>query len=103
MDVLGSIRNVSTFFLLLTIVAIIIFCIAVFSEGKQIKKMVIAILSFLFLLFFSLSIFIPKQETMTKMLIASQVTSENYEFAKDEIVDLVDYIIEKIDGNEEVN
>ena len=43
-------------------------------------------------------IFIPSESTSTKMLIANFVTYENVEFTKDSIIELVDYIVEKVDG-----
>lgn len=55
-----------------------------------------AILSLILL--FGIPVFIPSQDTMVKMIVASQVTSENYEFAKDEITELIDYIVDKIEN-----
>ncbi len=40
--------------------------------------------------------FIPKEDTIYKMMIASQVTEENIQKAEDVIKDSVDYIFEKI-------
>ena len=39
-------------------------------------------------------LFIPSKDTCYKMLIASQVTTENIENAKETVKDVVDYIIE---------
>ena len=63
---------------------------------KEIKKPLIAIT--ISLLLFTTTVFIPSRDTMYKMLVASYVTSENYEFAKDELTDLVDYIVGKFKG-----
>lgn len=46
-------------------------------------------------------IFVPSQETMYKMLVANYVTYENVETATDAIKDSVDYIFDKLDGEEE--
>jgi hypothetical protein len=45
-----------------------------------------------------LAIIIPSEETMTKMLVASQLNEQNYTIAKEEIIELIDYISEKIDN-----
>lgn len=68
-----------------------------FKKTKGKKKYVIIPI----ILFAVLSIAVPSKETMIQMLVASQVHQENYEFAKDELTDLVDYIVDKIDGNKE--
>jgi len=39
-------------------------------------------------------LFIPSKDTCYKMLVASQVTTENIENAKETVKDVVDYIIE---------
>lgn len=48
-----------------------------------------------------LTVFIPKEETMYKMMVANYVTYENVEIATDAIQDGVDYIMDKINGNED--
>lgn len=48
-----------------------------------------------------LTVFIPKEETMYKMMVANYVTYENVEIAADTIQDGVDYIMDKINGNED--
>lgn len=69
------------------------------EEIKKIFKPLKIIMILIILL--GIPVLIPSKETMVQMLVASQVTSENYEIAKDEVVDLIDYIIEKIEGEEE--
>lgn len=44
---------------------------------------------------------IPSSNTITKMLIASTVTYDNIDAVKGEVTDLVDYIVEKVDGEKE--
>lgn len=46
-----------------------------------------------------LNTLIPSKETMTKMVIAQFITPDNYEFAKGELTDLIDYIFDKIEGD----
>lgn len=43
-------------------------------------------------------IFIPSKSTSTKMLIANFATYENIELTKDSVIELVDYIVEKVNG-----
>lgn len=57
------------------------------------KKSVIA-----FVICSAIVIAIPTQETMYTMLVSSYVTTDNIEMATDVIKDSVDYIFEKING-----
>lgn len=45
--------------------------------------------------------FIPTRETMYQMLVANYITDENIETATDAIKDSVDYIFEKLDGEDQ--
>lgn len=47
------------------------------------------------------TVFIPSQETMYQMLVANYVTYDNVETATDAIKDSVDYIFEKLDGEDQ--
>lgn len=49
-------------------------------------------------LFAATNALLPSRDTMYKMLVASYMTDENYQFAKDELTELVDYITEKFNG-----
>jgi hypothetical protein len=81
---------------IISIAAIIDDCFDVIAEGfSKIKKRFILIPIVTIVL---LSIFIPSEETMTKMLVASQLNEQNYTMAKEEIIELIDYILEKIDN-----
>lgn len=73
------------------------------EEETTIKKWTRRIYPSLIICIISLIImvFIPSQETMYKMLVANYVTYENVETATDVIKDSVDYIFEKLDGEEE--
>lgn len=46
-------------------------------------------------------ILIPSKETCIEMMIASQVTHENATATKEEIYEIVDYITDKVKGEEE--
>ena len=45
------------------------------------------------------TIIVPSQDTMMKMLIAQNITYERVEGGKEMVKDTVDYIFEKIDEN----
>lgn len=47
-----------------------------------------------------IGIFIPSKETCIEMMVASQVTHENVNATKEEIYELIDYIIDKVQGEE---
>lgn len=63
--------------------------------NKWFKKIAIGFIVILLLL-----VVIPSQQTMYTMLVADNVTYENVEIATDTIKDGVDYIFEKLDGDD---
>lgn len=63
---------------------------------KLFKKIIIASFISLFI-----GILIPSKETCIEMMIASQVTHENVSATKEEIYEIVDYITDKVKGEEE--
>ena len=65
------------------------------EDYKWIKKFVVGLIVILLLL-----VVIPSKETMYTMLVADNVTYENVEIATDTIKDGVDYIFEKLDGDD---
>lgn len=60
------------------------------------KKVIIASFISLFI-----GILTPSKETCIEMMIASQVTHENVTATKEEIYEIVDYITDKVKGEEE--
>lgn len=65
----------------------------VFIESKFKPKLI----TFFMLLMFSITILIPSNDTMLKMLVASQVTTQNIESVEKTATELIDYIVDKID------
>ena len=68
------------------------------NEKKTIgifKKIIIAGIISLFI-----GILIPSKETCIEMMIASQVTHENVSATKEEIYKIIDYITDKVNGEE---
>ena len=63
---------------------------------KLFKKIIIACCISLFI-----GILVPSKETCIEMMIASQVTHENVSATKEEIYEIVDYITDKVKGEEE--
>lgn len=63
---------------------------------KLFKNIIIASIISLFI-----CILIPSKETCVEMIIASQVTHENVTATKEEIYEIVDYITDKVKGEEE--
>lgn len=63
---------------------------------KILKKLLITgiILTFIGILF-------PSKETCVEMMIASQITHENVTATKEEIYEIVDYVTDKVKGEEE--
>lgn len=47
-----------------------------------------------------LGIAVPNKETCIEMTIASVVTKENVQTVKEEVYEIIDYVTEKIDGDE---
>ena len=44
----------------------------------------------------TVGVFLPSKETCLEMMVASQVTHENVENVKEEIIEIVDYVTDKI-------
>ena len=63
---------------------------------KIYKKIIITSIITLFI-----GIFVPSKETCIEMMIASQVTHENVTATKEEIYEIVDYITDKVRGEDE--
>lgn len=63
---------------------------------KLLKKIAIASMIALFI-----GILIPSKETCIEMMAASQITHENVTATKEEIYEIVDYITDKVKGEEE--
>ena len=63
---------------------------------KLFKKIIIASFIVLFI-----GILVPSKETCIEMMVASQVTHENVTATKKEIYEIVDYITDKVKGEEE--
>lgn len=69
---------------------------------KFIKKLFISTI-IIFIVSLILSIAIPTSKTITKMLVASVITVENVNEAKEDTKELVDYIFEKVSEIKEEN
>ena len=63
---------------------------------KLFKKIIVASVIALFI-----GILVPSKETCIEMMVASQVTHENVSTTKEEIYEIVDYITDKVKGEEE--
>lgn len=63
---------------------------------KLFKNIIIASIISLFI-----GIIVPTKETCIEMMIAGQVTHENVTATKEEIYEIVDYITDKVKGEEE--
>lgn len=66
------------------------------DDRKKIKKIfipsiILGVLSLLIL------IVCPSSKTVTKMVVASYVTEENVDKAEEQVVEIIDYIFEKVD------
>lgn len=92
-NVLGIFRKVCIF--CIVILAMVAVGLSVADNIK--KKWKIAVAALLSISIAGV-IFIPSESTSTKMLIANFATYENIEFTKDSVIELVDYIVEKVDG-----
>lgn len=68
------------------------------DEKKIIETSKKIIVTGILLLF--IGILIPSKETCIEMMIASQVTHENVSTAKEEIYKIIDYITDKVNGDD---
>ena len=63
---------------------------------KSFKKIMIASIITLFI-----SILLPSKETCVEMMVASQVTHENVTATKEEIYEIIDYVTDKVKGEDD--
>lgn len=63
---------------------------------KEVKQYIITPLVVVATLF----VFVPSKDTLTKMVITQHITVENYEIAKGEVTELIDYIFDKLNGDD---
>lgn len=67
------------------------------------KKFKLKTLTIISIIFLALPTLIPSKTVMTQILVASQVTHENLAVVQESAVELIDYIVEKVNikiGNE---
>lgn len=111
-DICESIKIVSIIYFIITTVITIIFGSIFLAEktsyydnddwkkfyntyGKMLKKFITSIIFAIVLM-----IFIPSEQTCTRMLISSFITEENVETAQETIKNTVDYVMDRIEGKE---
>ena len=70
------------------------------KEWKRISKILkkFGVISFIILI---LGCVLPSRQTCKEMLVASVVTRENVSTVKEETYELIDYIVDKVNGKEE--
>ena len=101
-DIADGVRTLSIMSLMFSLIPLFII-IPVFLDKDQYEYYVplatkvrnIALPIFIFSLL--LTVFFPSSNTITKMVVASYVTEENVDEAKEQVVEIVDYIFEKVD------
>lgn len=95
-----SVKIVCVLFLILSVLGFVAYCFAYddFLEEDKYPSPVTLIRKFKIPLILSIVfiVFVPTSETVYKMLIASQVTTENIGTAKDTIQDVADYIVDAV-------
>jgi len=65
------------------------------AVSKKFKKIICAGFIAIFI-----GVFVPSKETCIEMMVASQVTHENVNATKEEIYELIDHIIDKVNSEE---
>ncbi len=106
MDVADSIKTGSTILLLIIVLLVALGTgpLLMSYDFEDIKwNLVKRYLIVPCLILTSLTIFTPSSSTLTKMIIAENITVENYEIAKGEVTELIDYIFDKINNKGETN
>lgn len=77
-----------------------VICIDCQFDDKNIVKCFKAFLT-AFAVTLMLSILVPSEQTCKEMMIASVVTHENVDTAKQDVKEIVDYVFEKVEENSE--
>ena len=109
-DIANSLKEVNIAFALVSGVGFILITgLIVISYGEDVfdKETLFTIIKWnkiiclIFIITLLIAIFCPCQETIYKMAIASIITEENINKTTDEIKELIDYTVDKIDNMEE--
>lgn len=111
MNVCNSIKFVAVFALVCCTICCVILFIGYLDyceeeeEDSQDSTDIVNILIFkkilsLFCICLTLAIFVPSKETCKEMIVASLITEENVDVAKDSILEIVDHIIEKVNDTD---
>lgn len=101
-SVLDKLQIVAALFLIASVILGAI-CLLDWADGEFGKEDMKFIKRMFITLFISLSIvlIVPSKETMCEMMVANYVTENNIETAKDDVKELVDYIVEKFENEPE--
>ena len=95
-----SVKIVCALFLILSVFGFVVYCFMYddFLDGDKYPSPGTLLRKFKIPLILSivLIVFVPTSETVYKMLIASQVTTENIDTAKETIQDVADYIVDAV-------
>ena len=106
MNVLDSVRGVAAVTLLISVACLIIALILYFVDGveeeedeptKQYRKLIF-ISGIVIVISILITIFIPDKRTSIEMLIARTATYENAQLTVQGIKEIVDYIVQAING-----
>lgn len=100
MDVVFGINAIAALIIIgvgVTLLMTGIECYILDGDNKKINKNLIITLAIAGVV----TVIIPSQDTMMKMLIAQNITYERVEGGKEMVKDTVDYIFEKIDESKE--
>lgn len=93
----------SIMLLLFVSLTVLVFVVPVLIDQDEFEyytptaKKVGKIAGIIFVISLILVTIFPNSQTVTKMVVASYVTEENVEKAKEQVVEIVDYIFEKVD------
>lgn len=101
--VLDKLQIVALIFLIASAI-VGVMCLFIWLDDSEFEKEDIKFIKRVFITFFislSIVIIVPSKETMCEMMVANYVTENNIETAKDDVKELVDYIVKKFENEPE--
>lgn len=103
MSVVDNIGVASVTAFIASTILLFVYCLFGFVTGDNMEKRFVVLLLVVMLFSGLLSLFVPTSETITKMLLAQNVTYERVEVAADTVQSVYEDIMELFEGDDDAD